>query len=160
LLDWHKMKQNNVVEEYFDLLFNEDSDDTTNTRVKERPLPKGHKNSKSVKAKSASSSLSSSLLQDDEASYNSSKQDNETINTASTQQYYDDPDIDYGDLNIRSSVAALPDDSPTLSFVEFLRVNMRLAEDRVLSFVTVFSTGFGTKWIPGIIKHMNVHTYL
>jgi len=26
---------------------------------------------------------------------------------------------------------------------------MRLAEDRILSFVSVFSTGYGTKWIPG-----------
>ncbi len=34
-------------------------------------------------------------------------------------------------------------------FTEFLRVNMRLAEDRILSFVCVFSTGYGTKWIPG-----------
>jgi hypothetical protein len=37
----------------------------------------------------------------------------------------------------------------TLTFTEFLRVNMRLAEDRVLSFVLVFCTGFGTKWVPG-----------
>eukprot|EP01040_Poterioochromonas_malhamensis_P017488 gene17488-20119_t len=36
-----------------------------------------------------------------------------------------------------------------LSFTEFLRVNMRLAEDRILSFVCVFSTGYGTKWVPG-----------
>jgi hypothetical protein len=65
---------------------------------------------------------------------------------------------------MRSSVSALPPrltqvdlenneqakpTGPLLTFTEFLRVNMRLAEDRVLSFVTVFSTGFGTKWIPG-----------
>jgi hypothetical protein len=36
-----------------------------------------------------------------------------------------------------------------ISFTEFLRVNMRLAEDRILSFVSVFSTGYGTKWVPG-----------
>lgn len=36
-----------------------------------------------------------------------------------------------------------------ITFTEFLRVNMRLAEDRILSFVCVFSTGYGTKWIPG-----------
>ncbi len=36
-----------------------------------------------------------------------------------------------------------------LTFTEFLRTNMRLAEDRVLSFVGVFSTRYGTKWIPG-----------
>ena len=36
-----------------------------------------------------------------------------------------------------------------LTFTEFVRVNMRLAEDRILSFVSVFSTGLGTKWITG-----------
>eukprot|EP01035_Chromulina_nebulosa_P017550 gene17550-23113_t len=36
-----------------------------------------------------------------------------------------------------------------LSFTEFLRQNMIIAEDRILSFVAVFSTGHGTKWIPG-----------
>jgi hypothetical protein len=38
----------------------------------------------------------------------------------------------------------------TMSFSEFLRVNMRLAEDRILSFVSIFSTGYGTKWVLGI----------
>ena len=33
-----------------------------------------------------------------------------------------------------------------LTYTEMMRVNMRLAEDRVLSFVSVFSTGYGTKW--------------
>ena len=37
----------------------------------------------------------------------------------------------------------------SLNFTEFLRTNMRLAEDRVLSFVAVFSTRYGTMWIPG-----------
>ncbi len=37
----------------------------------------------------------------------------------------------------------------SLTFTEFLRTNMRLAEDRVLSFVSVFSTRDGTMWIPG-----------
>ena len=90
----------------------------------------------------------------------------------------DSDEEDINELNMRSSVAAVfkersshsgPDilagvaanqtndedtapvalEGPLMSFTEFLRVNMRLAEDRVLSFVTVFSTGFGTKWIPG-----------
>jgi hypothetical protein len=56
-----------------------------------------------------------------------------------------------GNLQIMSAVAAKPKgpDAPALTFTEFLRVNMRLAEDRVLSFVLVFCTGFGTKWVPG-----------
>ena len=39
----------------------------------------------------------------------------------------------------------------SITWTEFLYANMRLAEDRVLSFVTVFSTGYGTKWIPGAL---------
>lgn len=37
----------------------------------------------------------------------------------------------------------------TMTFAEFLRTNMRLAEDRILTFVSVFSTGYGTKWVLG-----------
>ncbi len=40
--------------------------------------------------------------------------------------------------------------------IEFLRQNMTIAEDRILSFVAVFSTGHGTKWIPGIFNIGNV----
>eukprot|EP01038_Epipyxis_sp_PR26KG_P005571 gene5571-7695_t len=36
-----------------------------------------------------------------------------------------------------------------ISLSDFLRANMRLAEDRVLSFVCVFSTEYHTKWIRG-----------
>jgi cellulose synthase/poly-beta-1,6-N-acetylglucosamine synthase-like glycosyltransferase len=36
-----------------------------------------------------------------------------------------------------------------LTLAEFMRVNMRLAEDRVLSFVSVFASGMGTKWVTG-----------
>ncbi len=39
--------------------------------------------------------------------------------------------------------------APPMSFLEFFRKSMTLAEDRVLSFVCVFSTGYGTAWIPG-----------
>ncbi len=54
-------------------------------------------------------------------------------------------------LHITGAVAAKPKgpEAPDLTLTEFLRVNMRLAEDRVLSFVLVFCTGFGTKWVPG-----------
>ena len=46
----------------------------------------------------------------------------------------------------------------TITWTEFLFANMRLAEDRVLSFVSVFSTGYGTKWIPG--AHILCHQVL
>ena len=36
-----------------------------------------------------------------------------------------------------------------LTFIEFTRVNMRLAEDRILSFLSVFATGRGTRWTRG-----------
>jgi cellulose synthase/poly-beta-1,6-N-acetylglucosamine synthase-like glycosyltransferase len=47
------------------------------------------------------------------------------------------------------SLTASPPSATALTFTEFLRVNMRLAEDRILSFVSVFSTGYGTKWVAG-----------
>ena len=47
----------------------------------------------------------------------------------------------------------------TITWTEFLYANMRLAEDRVLSFVSVFSTGYGTKWIPGA-AHILYHQVL
>lgn len=53
-----------------------------------------------------------------------------------------------GDLK-KSSTSAPMINKKSITFTEFLRVNMRLAEDRILSFICVFSTGLGTKWIPG-----------
>jgi len=35
------------------------------------------------------------------------------------------------------------------TFDTLLKSNLRLAEDRVLSFLVVFGTGMGTKWVPG-----------
>lgn len=50
-------------------------------------------------------------------------------------------------LNIRGASASVQNSkSSSLHMTEFLRLHMRLAEDRVLSFVTVFCTGYGTKW--------------
>eukprot|EP01032_Pedospumella_encystans_P009138 gene9138-10785_t len=95
LLNWQKMKEFRVVEEYFNLLFNSESD---------KCLP----------------CLPSSFQR-------------------------------MSDLSVESELYAAPNQNAqsTINFTEFLRTNMRLAEDRILSFVCVFSTGYGTKWIPG-----------
>jgi hypothetical protein len=215
-----------VVEEYFDLLFNEDTEVTGAASVRERPLPKGHRNSKrknrgkysfntsvnsgssdaaSLSSAGASSDTLSSSVEADAQAAKSMRTGGEgkeggsssvlppgdasvvsreggvsefptILEDESGNDYDNDSDVDIDELSLRSSVAAVPTDrsshmtsdlasamaaatgeAPTpapvgelvMSFTEFLRVNMRLAEDRVLSFVTVFSTGFGTKWIPG-----------
>ena len=206
LLDWPRMRKYRVVEEYFDLLFNEDTVVTGSEAVRKRPLPRGYQNSIGTLDMSRTSSCNSvcessrsmtslnSLVvssttedcppENDQHASNSgdhrnlprpretinptvATDDNKSLNAngygASDEASIDDDDI--SELHIRSSVSALPPPprstkdlennetvkpaGPILTFTEFLRVNMRLAEDRVLSFVTVFSTGFGTKWIPG-----------
>jgi cellulose synthase/poly-beta-1,6-N-acetylglucosamine synthase-like glycosyltransferase len=95
LLNWQKMKEFKVVDEYFNLLFEGEA---------QKKLPQLHKSLKRMK------SSKMEVIKNDELA---------------------------------------TDDGGKVSFAEFLRVNMRLAEDRILSFVCVFSTGFGTKWVPG-----------
>jgi len=140
LLDWPKMRANRVVEEYFDLLFNEDSETPGENYIKERPLPVGYRRSRNSFS-SESSSMPSPIPSVSPIHARS----------CTRSESEDDDDIDIDALVMRSSVAATPpaQQSSSVSLTEFLRVNMRLAEDRVLSFVSVFSTGFGTKWIPG-----------
>lgn len=192
LLDWTRMMKYRVVEEYFDLLFNEDTVVTGSNDVRKRPLPKGYRKSRSKLAISRDGSITSLSTAD-------SKGAEDSIRNVINQNSIDDrskmdsivnpilgpkrdgsklsPDEEdeeeIEELQLRSSVSAIPPQpsqpstdiesnhqnghghptpapgAPIITFTEFLRVNMRLAEDRVLSFVTVFSTGFGTKWIPG-----------
>jgi cellulose synthase/poly-beta-1,6-N-acetylglucosamine synthase-like glycosyltransferase len=121
LLDWPRMNQHDVVDEYYDLLFNQDHDITGSEAV---PLPQGYLNSASpVKISRPSTSIGAEMS---------------PVSTACLVH----ADLENNQMEKLAS-------SPNLTFTEFLRVNMRLAEDRVLSFVTVFSTGFGTKWVPG-----------
>ena len=218
-LSYAVQRQHRVVEEYFDLLFNEDTVVTGSASVRDRPLPKGHRNSRRPKkgknslssfhSSSDGSSLSTGLssasadtssVETDVLSprqplrhgrgvqghmFPPSAEDNSDVpsvcvdevfpSNCATIQEGEDSDEEIDELNMRSSVAAVapersslnggdvaaaiaqgsapstaaPVENAAMSFSEFLRVNMRLAEDRVLSFVTVFSTGFGTKWIPG-----------
>ena len=61
-------------------------------------------------------------------------------------------------LKVKNAVCSIPspkdDEVPAkvrLTFTEFLRMHLRLAEDRILSFVSVFCTGYGTKCIQDAI---------
>eukprot|EP00599_Poterioochromonas_sp_BG-1_P000945 CAMPEP_0173148964 /NCGR_PEP_ID=MMETSP1105-20130129/10041_1 /TAXON_ID=2985 /ORGANISM="Ochromonas sp., Strain BG-1" /LENGTH=890 /DNA_ID=CAMNT_0014063735 /DNA_START=258 /DNA_END=2930 /DNA_ORIENTATION=- len=110
MMNWQKMKQFQVVDEYFNLLFEGENE-------KKLPqLPPGLK-----------------------------------IMPMSTRDLINDS---YMVPRVRHSKQFVAESQPSnvsgaITFTEFLRVNMRLAEDRILSFVSVFSTGYGTKWVPG-----------
>lgn len=202
MIQYFVQKKHVVIEEYFDLLFNEDTVTTGVRRVHHRRLPDSIMESSMVKrADMSKSSLPrtsgpqsqrKSQLQSDKHSLRDSHSplrvsllDGSENGSAATSaqnmhatindsvQNHSDHDESlaekaFGDFNsfmgstpvdveevsnlqITSAVAAKPKgpDAPDLTFTEFLRVNMRLAEDRVLSFVLVFCTGFGTKWVPG-----------
>jgi cellulose synthase/poly-beta-1,6-N-acetylglucosamine synthase-like glycosyltransferase len=199
LLDWPRMRKYRVVEEYFDLLFNEDTVVTGSEAVRDRTLPQGYLNSniprgrmgmsrtssnnsfsESVRSQSFTGSVSTTTSTGDSFSLDRDiiksripyQQSNPILRNSSPNarvastpipEFPEEDDDEINELHMRSSVSAVPrltqvdlennqkekPTGPILTFTEFLRVNMRLAEDRVLSFVTVFSTGFGTKWIPG-----------
>jgi hypothetical protein len=151
LLDWQRMRRNNVVEEYFNLLFNEDDDQVNPTSPKRKSnRPKGFLTTGTGRPKSARRTRSQNALL--------SRSESDTSSRSETKTESDDIESNNSEtssglrVNTRKErngpATAAPVVKP-LTFTEFLRVNMRLAEDRVLSFVTVFSTGYGTKWIPG-----------
>lgn len=117
LLKWQQMKKFKIVDEYFNLLFNEEDLTVSKRGNIIRSLPKGFKASRQRTSLASSSSHG-------EAS-------------------------DHSSTIVSSTTASSEPPKPSLTFTEFLRVNMRLAEDRILSFVCVFSTGMGTKWITG-----------
>ena len=129
------MQKNRVVEEYFDLLFNEEVAPgiAVAKGEKKSKLPAGYFKSRSEMKKP--------LLVDEsqESSYTSD---------LSAAEESDDMSIDTAGFNVKIRSAeenkTLREAELALSLTEFLRVNMRLAEDRVLSFVTVFCTGYGT----------------
>lgn len=177
LLDWKKMRSNRVVEEYFDLLFNEDVDDVTSVPLNgasRRALPKGHRDSGRIKTTITSASLLQTLnpasnenppyspsLPQQASSQFPRAVSHSTSDLESNSSMFPPSDTtvqtEYDEIRLACPTAAtstgiVAKEGATLSFVEFLRVNMRLAEDRVLSFVTVFSTGYGTKWIPGTVR--------
>jgi cellulose synthase/poly-beta-1,6-N-acetylglucosamine synthase-like glycosyltransferase len=177
LLDWPRMKQHKVVHHYFDLLFNEDTVPRASTE--RNRLPQGHLNSGTrdesteINHNFEPNPDDAPLLNSGEDPNLSTTEGTLSVATQSPlQQFFQTyfmkeepsptsiPNIDAieeiktvpsptSDLEVGGTNATAPRGCPTLTFTEFLRVNMRLAEDRVLSFVTVFATGYGTKWIPG-----------
>jgi len=106
LLNWQKMKQYKVVDEYFNLLIKGET---------QRTLPL-------ILPKTLRQMQTTTISRGTEYIAHPSNPSN--LNTTA---------VSYGEI----------------TFTEFLRVNMRLAEDRILSFVSVFSTGYGTKWALG-----------
>jgi hypothetical protein len=128
LMHWQKMKQHHVVDEYFNLLFESEPDKTTN--VSPVDLPPSLRQMKRPLSMTASASFDALDGYTNPPSNNSSLR---SIEDGKEQR-----------------MVPITTSSPeTMSFVEFLRTNMRLAEDRILTFVSVFSTGFGTKWVLG-----------
>jgi cellulose synthase/poly-beta-1,6-N-acetylglucosamine synthase-like glycosyltransferase len=97
LMNWQKMKEYHIVEEYFNL-----------------------------------------LLEGEEAALI------ETVLTGANKRMTQPKSI-----QIASPTEVVKKTKPSIDFTEFLRVNMRLAEDRILTFVSIFSTGLGTKWATG-----------
>eukprot|EP01034_Spumella_vulgaris_P022158 gene22158-28265_t len=152
LLDWQKMKKHRVVDEYFNLLFKGESD---------RSIPR-------LPSRLRTMSGGNIRLHSPKSSPGSPRSvGSPRTSTKSSPKSIADPASEAG----REGTVAEPPASPSsnkrksssprhapvepvkeetsITFTEFLRVNMRLAEDRILSFVCVFSTGYGTKWIPG-----------
>lgn len=118
LLNWQKMKKFHVVEEYFNLLFVPD-----NTETVLPILPQNHKYMSMVPARKR-----------------------RHMSTRHSGDNASDIDVEYMEAGHLSPRAVKDFNKNKVTYIEMMRVNMRLAEDRVLSFVSVFSTGYGTKW--------------
>jgi hypothetical protein len=170
LLNWQKMKEFRVVEEYFNLLFKGESDRRIPSMPhKFRRMGNVREGSSSSRSASSSAKQGGGLTVGVGGSGSGSGSGTNTptsISPRSTSGVASPMRTSLGSeaegtvfstasSTPSSQVSVLPPTTPQgdgtggITFTEFLRVNMRLAEDRILSFVCVFSTGFGTKWIPG-----------
>jgi hypothetical protein len=168
LMHWQKMKEYNVVDEYFNLLF-----EGENEKKVLPPLPP------SLKPMRLPSDLEKLLKKMEEGTLTpprpatgalacstsslsldlSDSPKTEMKGSASFLKSFSSGNLSlYNMLNNTISSPTgktheMKDDidksKATLTFAEFLRVNMRLAEDRILTFVSIFSTGHGTKWVLG-----------
>lgn len=122
MMNWQKMKEYHVVDEYFNLLFESENQHEL------PPLPPGLK---------LMSMNSKDFLLSHSADPEQQLNDTKGVRHSLTRKQKD----------VQSNKQT------DLTFTEFLRVNMRLVEDRILSFVSVFSTGSGTKWVAGATFH-------
>lgn len=156
LLNWQKMKEFRVVEEYFNLLFKGESD----KRVPSMPhkfkrmgrsssgsqLGSGSGSPRAAGSPRSSARSSPRSLTPNSSGANSPMQSSQASMVERESQV---PSSTTTSTETPTSQISRTPEVGGITFTEFLRVNMRLAEDRILSFVCVFSTGFGTKWIPG-----------
>ena len=192
MMNWPKIRDYKVVEEYFELLFNEDRVEFGATRCRKRHLPSIYVDS-SYANEERQAVIASEVMNEKDLEVGSDKElkKQNRFRRSSTRISYADiyssPSLSSGTgafetnspwsevmtfdwqpvqvkrtggLEIRGAVAsapAPPDDasvdpaSVKLSFTEFLRMHLRLAEDRILSFVSVFCTGYGTKCVQDAI---------
>lgn len=134
MLDWKKVREFNVVNEYFDLLFKGEPNEQDLKQA--RNLPSKYK-TMSLKG-SASASGSKNHGKEKLLGAAALEEEKRALEEGVQKRHQDHYKTDRAPIPIAH-----------LTLTEFLRVNMRLAEDRILSFVSVFSTGYGTKWIPG-----------
>jgi hypothetical protein len=195
LLNYQKVKEFNVVKEYFRLLFKSDHDEKKKKTIELAPKIFMRKKNTTFdqqaifRQRSLYEQMKNNLAYKSEFSDSESDDDNDEIklvsknfknrnfmsqinsNTNESNDLYDDEiysnnNNDNNDSNNnvyqtknplgkkikkkKLSEALLPTRTlENINLKEFLRLNMRLAEDRILSFVSVFCTGHGTKWIPG-----------
>ena len=171
LLKWRSLRKHEVVEEYFDLLFSEADVETGVTRHHTREIRGPYLESNVIETgvtrhhtreirgpylesnvilKSRSlkrnTKMLSNPLRDSSEALRMSEEGRTTMTTNDSSFK--------GSMRITmSSAIPPPSDNQvqdnTFKLTEFLRLHLRLAEDRILSFATVFCSGYGTKWIPG-----------
>ena len=180
LMNWPKVKNLKVIEEYFDMMFDDTSLKFGAVRARRRRLP-------NVYLESEYSLLHPFDENEDDvdemvysiggtlpptSEYEPSPQFNradsldidydELYNEVdSTVSYLNEGQITGADLEkgtkmkigVTASAPISANDSKyyNLKLVEILMAQLRLAEDRMLSFVTVFCTGFGTKMVNSSI---------
>jgi hypothetical protein len=170
LMHWQKMKEYNVVDEYFNLLFEGENEkkvlpplppslkpmrlpsdlEKLLKKMEEGNLTTPHSPARTGALPCSTSSLSLDLSDSPKREMKGSSSFLKSFSSGNLSLY-----------NMLNNTISSPtgkthemkDDidksKATLTFAEFLRVNMRLAEDRILTFVSIFSTGHGTKWVLG-----------
>ena len=194
MMNWPRIREYKVVQEYFELLFNEDKVEFGPMRSRRRHLPCIYVDSayanearqaaveaEILQAKDLDGELGSDI--ESASPYTKPRSSRCSTTRISYGDIYasacrasdfqtDSPWSEGADfewqpvpakrsagLDVRSAVAAAPappeisldPSSVKLSFTEFLRMHLRLAEDRILSFVSVFCTGYGTKCVQDAI---------
>lgn len=160
LLDWPRMKKFRVYEDYFNLLMKSESESSSTTRILPLVYSKIRASTNSLSAmntpRSALNTPRSPRERTPSKDVSTDVREAELVSmSVKSADDVPSPRLDLQclkhlreqsilrDSGSQSSEAVAP---ASITIIEFIRVNMRLAEDRILSFVVVFSTGFGTMW--------------